>query len=263
MLHREEPSGLIVITQPTHAWISGCLARAWGNEHFGSFAPKEEVCLSAEQHDIGWLLWERKPTLNAKTGYPHSLMEVPKKVHLDIWSGAKQLALSYGRYVALLVSLHGSGLYERYTHWQKSPESSQIVQEFLEHEHAFQEKLSSILQKDPYYAAYATPEVIGRNRSLVAIWDTLSLALCHGLRREQQFDQVPTASGETTLILAPMDDNPMQVKVTPWPFQQSEVTLVYEGRILRETFTDETQMHAALHRADWVTITTILRDNPE
>jgi hypothetical protein len=30
MLHRQEPAELIVITQPTHAWIAGCLARAWG-----------------------------------------------------------------------------------------------------------------------------------------------------------------------------------------------------------------------------------------
>jgi hypothetical protein len=258
MLHRQEPAELIVITQPTHAWISGCLARAWGNEDFGSFVPTEEVCLSAEQHDIGWLLWESTPTLNPKTGYPHSFMEVPTQVHIGIWSGAKRLALSFGRYVALLVSLHGTGLYERYTNWQKSPESSQIVQEFLEYEYAFQEKLIATLQNDLHYAPYVTSEVIKRNRSLIAIWDLLSLALCQGLRHEQQFNQVPTASGETTLTLTPVDDDPMQVKVAPWPFQESEVTLVYEGRILREKFTDETVMRAALVDADCVTITTIL-----
>lgn len=259
MLHREEPAGLIVITQPTHAWVSGRLARVWGNEHFGSFAPTEEVCLGAEQHDIGWLLWENMPTLNPKTGYPHSFMEVPTPVHLDIWSGAKHLALRFGRYVALLVSLHGTGLYERYRNWQKSPESSQIVQEFLEHEYAFQEKLTATLCNDPHYAPYATPEVIKRNRSLVAIWDLLSLALCQGLRSEQQFNRVPTASGETTLTLTPVDDDSMQVKVAPWPFQQSEVTVVYEGRLLPEKFTDEAAMRAALVSADWVTITTILK----
>lgn len=259
MLHRQEPAELIVLTQPTHAWVSGCLARAWGNEHFGSFAPTQEVCLGAEQHDIGWLLWESTPTLNPKTGYPHSFMEVATEVHVGIWSRAKQLALQFGRYVALLVSLHGTGLYERYRNWEKSPESSRIVQEFLEHEYAFQEQLTATLENDPYYAPYATPEVIERNRSLVAIWDALSLALCMGLRSEQQFNQVPTASGEATLTLSPVDDRPMQVKVAPWPFQQSEVTLVYEGRILRETFTNETAMRAALVDADWVTITTILK----
>lgn len=258
MLHRQEPAGLIVITQPTHAWIAGCLARAWGNEDFGSFAPIQEVCLGAEQHDIGWLLWENSPTLNPKTGYPHSFRELPTQVHIDIWSGAKQLALPFGRYVALLVSLHGTGLFERFTHWQQSPESSQIVQEFLKHEYAFQEKLTTSLENDPHYAQYAAPEIIKRDRALIAIWDLLSLALCHGLRSEQQFNQVPTASGETTVTLTPVNDNATEVKVAPWPFHQSEVTLVYEGRILREKFTDEIAMRTALADAECIAISTTL-----
>ncbi len=259
MLHRQETTGLIAIAQPTHAWVAGCLARAWGNERFGFFAPTEEVCLGAQQHDIGWLLWENMPTLNPKTGYPHSFMEVPTQVHAGIWSGAKNLALPFGRYVTLLISLHGTGLYERFRSWQNSPESSQVVQEFLKQEKAFQEKLIANLVHDPHYKSYATPEVIERNRSLIAIWDSLSLAVCMGLRNEQQFDRVPTTSGETTLTLTPVNEDLSQIKVTPWPFGQSEVKLVYEGRILPEKFTDETAMRTALTSADWITITTILR----
>jgi hypothetical protein len=258
MIHREEPAGLTVITQPAHAWISGCLARVWGNEQFGSFAPTEEVCLGAEQHDIGWLWWEGVPTLNANTGYPYNFMEVPTEEHVNIWSNAKQLALPFGRYVALLVSLHGTGLFERYRGWQNSAESSQMVREFLGHEYAFQEKLTVSLQNDSHYAQYATQEVIARNRSLVATWDSLSLALCMGMRRQQQFSRVPTASGETTLTLTPVDNDPTQIKVAPWSFQHKEVTLVFEGKILQETFTNETAMRAALASADCTTITTVL-----
>ena len=39
MLHREDPAGLVVIAQPAHAWVSGQLARAWGNARFGAVAP--------------------------------------------------------------------------------------------------------------------------------------------------------------------------------------------------------------------------------
>ena len=45
MLYRLEEQGRIAITQPTHAWLSGQLARAWGNERFGEVVPWEEVCL--------------------------------------------------------------------------------------------------------------------------------------------------------------------------------------------------------------------------
>ena len=68
MMHRPDKQGLIVITQPAHAWVSGQLARSWGNETFGHFEPPEEVCLAAEQHDIGFLEWEQSPALNRKTG---------------------------------------------------------------------------------------------------------------------------------------------------------------------------------------------------
>ncbi|WP_250124715.1 DUF3891 family protein [Chroococcidiopsis sp. CCMEE 29] len=261
MLHRQDPAGIIVLTQPTHAWVSGCLARAWGNEHFGFFAPTEQVCLGAEQHDIGWLTWENLPTLNSKTGYPHNFMEMPTEVHVGLWSAAKQLTLPLGRYVTLLVSLHGTGLYERFRSWENSPQSSQVVQAFLQQEYAFQKQLTASLLDDPYYASYAIPEVIKRNRCLVAIWDSLSLAICTGVRNQQQLNQVPTAFGETTLTLTPLDDDATQIKVDPWPFQQGEVKLVYEGRMLREKFTDETAMRAALVNANWRTITTILSPN--
>ena len=85
MLHRLTKQGLICITQPNHAWLSGQLAQAWGNEDFGLLTPPKEVCLGAELHDIGWLHWEQAPTLNPKTGYPHNFTELSTQVHVDIW----------------------------------------------------------------------------------------------------------------------------------------------------------------------------------
>jgi len=55
MLHRLSKFGLICITQPHHIWLSGQIAREWGNEEFGGFLPKQEVCLAVQLHDIGWL----------------------------------------------------------------------------------------------------------------------------------------------------------------------------------------------------------------
>lgn len=261
MLHRSSKEGIICITQPNHAWVSGQLARVWGNEHFGQFVPREEVCLGAEQHDIGWLKWEESPTLNPQTGYPYRFLELPTKVHIDLWSGAKQLALPLGRYVTLLVSLHGTGLYERFRGWQNSPESTQIVQDFLKREYAFQEQLTATLTNDSYYASYAIPEVIERNRKLVAVWDALSLIVCHGVPGEEQVTRVPTSDGDTTLKLTLLEDedNHHQVTISPWPFQQSEVKLFYEGRLLQETFSDETAMREALMSADWVSLSTTLK----
>ncbi len=180
-------------------------------------------------------------------------------MHIEIWSGAKQLAMPLGRYATLLVSLHGTGLYERYRGWQNSAESSQIVQEFLDNEYAFQQQLIASLNKDSYYAPYATPDVIKHNQKLVATWDALSLIVCQKLTGFQQLEQVPTVDGETVLKLTHINDEPHQITISPWPFQESEVRLVYEGRLLREMFTDEAAMREALISDRWVTLSTTLK----
>lgn len=258
MLYRTIGENRICITQPTHAWVSGQLAQVWGNEMFGSVAPDKAVCLGAEQHDIGWIPWELAPTLNPDTGYPHSFREVAPEVHTKIWAGAKQLAMPMGRYVALLVSLHGTGLYERFTHWKSSPESTRLVEAFLQQEKEFQQHLIARLEQDPAYQAYVTPEAIARNQRLVATLDALSLAICMGVTQQRQFEQVPSATGETTLTLLPIDDDPTQLWVEPWCFQSDEATVVFEGRIL-EKANDEQTMRDQLAIAPWVTLTATLR----
>jgi hypothetical protein len=255
MLHREDPDGLIVITQPVHAWIAAQLARHWGNARFGAFAPWEDVCLGAEQHDVGMTAWERAPTLNSETGRPYTFRNMPTIAHVRGWTQAGRLALVQGRYPALLTSLHGTGLYERFHDWTRdTPEEAQAAREYLKAEHAFQEELLDTLRNDPVYAPYATEEAVRRNRRLVAAWDRLSLALCHGVRAPMTIPDIPAADGETALALAAVDDDPRKVTIDPWPFRADTVRLVCEGRRLPQTFTDETAMRAALSAAPWVTI---------
>ena len=261
MLHREDPAGLIVIPQPAHAWVAGQLARAWGNARFGEVAPWEEVCLGAEQHDTGWTGWEGAPTLNAATGRPHALNELPTRAHLAIWSAAARAALPQGRYAALLVSLHGAGLYEGRDAYD-APEDAREARRFLDRERAVQEAILATLRDDPHYAPHTAPGAVERNRRLVGAWDRLSLALCMGLHGERAFPNTPTADEETALTLTPAVGDPTRLTVAPWPFRGGTVTLVCEGRRLPETFADEGAMRAALDRAPWVTIVTHLHPPP-
>lgn len=107
--------------------------------------------------------------------------EVAPEVHTQLWAAAKQLAMPMGRYVALLVSLHGTGLYERFTHWQRSPDSRRVVESFLQREKEFQRQLIQRLEQDQAYAPYVTPKAIARNQHLVATLDALSLTICMGI----------------------------------------------------------------------------------
>ena len=91
MLLRRDGDEVVAIGQPAHAWVSGQLARAWGNERFGAVDPYEDVCLAAEQHDAGMAAWEVRPTLNERTGLPRSFMELTLDEHLEIWWSAAPL----------------------------------------------------------------------------------------------------------------------------------------------------------------------------
>lgn len=258
MLHRADADGLVVIGQPAHAWVSGQLARAWGNARFGAVAPREAACLGAEQHDVGWVAWEGAPARNPRTGRPYTFMELPTGVHLGLWSAAAPAVLPQSRYAALLVSLHGTGLYERHDYARDTPEEAEGVRDFLARSYALQEEILAGLRADPVYAPHATPESIARNRRLVAVWDALSLALCMGLGGERTFPDVPAATGAAALTLAPLDGDPTRVAVRPWPFGADAVRLVCEGRRLPETYDDDEAMRAAFARAPWVTIETRL-----
>src|SRR5215208_1008707 len=108
MVVRELPDGALAIGQPSHAWLSGQLARAWGNERFGAVWTWEEVCLAAEQHDVGMAGWDLEPELDPETGRPRSFMAMALATHLELWSAAPHRLRAQSRYAALLVSHHAT-----------------------------------------------------------------------------------------------------------------------------------------------------------
>src|SRR5271170_7316932 len=110
MLFRTEPSGVLAVSQPTHAWISGQILRAW-HERLD-----EPLLLAGEQHDIGWLDWEMAPTFNPETRRPHLFREIGAAVHSPMWrQGVERALAAWGPHVALLISRHGGVIYRRYT----------------------------------------------------------------------------------------------------------------------------------------------------
>jgi hypothetical protein len=194
MLLRKDSSGVIAIPQPCHAWISGQMARAWGNRRFAAPAPYDEVCLAAGQHDIGWLDWEMRPTLNAGTGLPQEFFKVPLKEHIALWREGVRRARIFGRYPALLVSLHADTIYARHFDFAKaSPENVEAVRAFLDEQHRFQARTAASLRADPKLAGQASPETIERNQLLIAVLDRLSLEICWGVKKEIKIPNVPTA----------------------------------------------------------------------
>ncbi len=258
MLLRTTPEGTLAITQTTHAWVSGQMAHSWGNDRFGTVEPREAVLLAAEQHDIGWTAWEPEPTLNPETGKPHGFLELPPELHLSrIWSQAGPLALLTNRYAAMLVSMHGSGLYGRF---RGDPEAAGgLAAPFLQEQDSFQSRLIESLSGDPIYAPFVTDEAITRNRRLIALWDRMSLNFCWGMTESMTIDDVPMAHGSGSIVIEPRPGKPDHITIDPWPFSCPELDLIFEGRLLTGQATSQSELTTMLREAPWRSIVVRLR----
>ena len=236
MLFRTEPSGVLAISQPTHAWISGQILRAWDR------ALGEPLLLAAEQHDIGWLDWEAAPTFNPNTGRPHLFREIGASVHSPMWRrGIERAAAAWGAHVALLVSRHGGVIYRRYTDRHRIGEAdAAAAQAYLEAQAPIEAAWSGMLGLDA--------EVLRRETALVAISDTLSLGLCGELKTPIEAE-APNASGATEILrLTEQPGHSFDFVLSPWPFRKDVLMVEGEARRLPATgrFADEAAMRTWL-----------------
>lgn len=256
MLHRHDDDGLIVISQPAHAWISGQIARAWGNEALGISSPSTELEIAAEQHDIAWLEWESRPTLNPESGLPFAFNEMRTAEHLGLWATATPRSLSYGRLPAALISMHGTYLYRRFHDFDAdSSEDARLAREFLHREEGVQSRLIDSLVAD----GRATREQIEVERRLVSLWDAMSLALCMGFADNRTFNEIPTDQGDISLQATANREFVDEYALEPWPFESESVVLQCEGRRLDGRFSDQNAMRDALSQASTAVLEFLLR----
>jgi hypothetical protein len=240
ILRREAGRGVLAIGQASHAWISGQLARAWGNERFGRFEPREEVCLAAEQHDVGMAEWDLHPSFDAATGLPHSFTDMPLEVHMRLWREGPRQLISQSRWAALLVSMHGMRLYEMRDLARLPEDQADTVRAFLREHRDLQ----------------ADEDAVKRGSDLLWTWDFLSLALCLDWA-PCAAKEVPTAGAPVALHVHP--DGERSVRLDPWPFADDRLTVHAEGRRLAERYETEQALRTALEGARWETIVFELR----
>jgi Protein of unknown function (DUF3891) len=250
----QPPYRTITISQTSHSWLSGQLARVWGNDSFARFEPFEPICYAAEQHDIGFLEWENQPTLNVKTGLPHTFDELPESLHLNIWrTGIYQLK-PVCAYASLIVSLHFCGLCERFHRPQKDSILSEAAQ-FLREQREYQGRTLETLGRDSLFEAAVAKGTLAYHCDLIAVWDLFSLELCRGRLREFKIPGVPLSPEKhVDLLICRRSKDENLWAVDPWPFAAPTLTALSEGRIFDRRFNDQGEMREALRHADRTSI---------
>jgi hypothetical protein len=244
MLIAAHADGHVAVTQPAHAWVSGQLARAWGGDLFGPLVPVEEVCLAAEQHDVGMAGWDRDPTLDPSTGLPTTFMQMDLPTHLALWSEGPERVLGQSRYAALLVSMHGSALYAGRDLAAMGVADRERVRSFLERRRAFEARVRATLPADDAELA--------RNQRLLWTWDGLSLALLLGWA-PWTAEAVPAANGQRLDLH--LRARGAEHVLDPWPFAAERLTVRTQGRVLEQRAGTAEQLRQTLAQARWVDLT--------
>ena len=243
MLFRDQKSGVIAISQLTHAWFSGRLLRAWDE------ALSEPLLLAAEQHDLGWIDWEVTPSFDAGTGRPHLFRDVGAASHAPMWAAGVDRALAgWGTHVALLISRHGGVIYSRYTNRHRLAEADAIAaQHYLQTQGAKQLTWASALGFDEAR--------LTRESGLVAFVDALSLALCGELKTPLDLDAPDRGGGVQKMHIAERPGKSFEFVLSPWPFRDSALIFEGEARPLPSEgrFADEAAMRSWLAAPERVT----------
>ncbi len=238
MLFREtlHAAPALAISQPAHAWVSGQLLRAWAD-------PLDEpLLLAAEQHDLGWLDWETAPSFDPQTGRPHLFHAVGAAVHAPMWAKGVERALgAWGTRVALLISRHGGLIYTRYTDRHRvAAADAAAANHYLETQAPLQLTWARALGLDA--------AVLAHDSALVALSDTLSLALCGGLSTPLQVEAPGHAGGMRTLQLMARPADAAEFTLSPWPFKGEVLVVEGEARPMPEAgwLADEGELQAWL-----------------
>jgi hypothetical protein len=244
MLFRDLPDGSwLAVSQPMHALVSGQMLRAWGADAFAPADPFEEVATACAQHDVAWMGWEAAPTLDPATGRPHQFRAVGAKDHAPMWAeGVWRAVASWGPWVGLLVSRHGSRIYASYQDRHRASDADSIAMEAYQSE-------QGALRRDLMALVGATEAEMETAAALVAVTDALSLAACGGIETLGWSGIAPLAGGgEVPLRLEEAEG---VMTVDPWPFAVREVPLAWSARRFAPgtRWADEGAMRAALRAA--------------
>jgi predicted small lipoprotein YifL len=243
MLFRSQPSGVLAISQLTHAWISGQIMRAWDEPL------AEPLLLAIEQHDIGWLDWETAPSFNPETGRPHLFREIGASIHAPMWTKGIERALgAWGMHVALLISRHGGVIYRRYIDRHRvAAVDADAADRFLGSRAPIEAEWARATGLDAV--------TLKKQTTLLALADTLSLALCGELKAPLDLEAADRNGDRLAMRLTERPDRPFTFTLSPWPFRVDVVTVEGEARPLPAggRFPDEAAMRAWFASSERVT----------
>ncbi|MES2733104.1 MAG: DUF3891 family protein [Bacteroidota bacterium] len=214
MIVNTDIQGWEVIYQQSHALLAMKLASQWRLDQRP--APWLETLAAILEHDDGQADWQHDTYLN-NAGAPLDFAFQP--ISMTQMQRVTELMQYKSRWIALMVSMHMSFLYE------KNRGSNQEVDDFLNQQQANQEKWRKALKinKTKTQQAYA----------LVQFCDRFSLILCRQeLPMDERALEITKGPDGRRYEVTQRADKTLQVE--PWPFETNDFTVTVEATYLQQ-----------------------------
>lgn len=228
MIVRAHDGQLILIRQLDHSALCGEFARRWGNQQFAPVDPLDAVALAAARHDEGWRDEDEKPLYDDQTRRPTNFRQVEVPLHVPFYAAGIDRIVAMDPYAGLLVSMHGSGIYQR--RYGAGPvrmttirdDVKEIAEAFVTSQEALQAHLRRRLW-DPSRRRSEFERQIWTHYEWLQVWDRLSLFVCTndlGGPVNERIGPVPLARGGPDAEITVRADH-STVTLDPYPFAES------------------------------------------
>lgn len=254
----EGPDGarLLLVRQLDHSALSGAFVRQWGRPPFSPPSPLEPVMLAAAQHDEGWRDQDSRPLYDEQAKGPANFRGLDVRAHIPFYREGIRRIVELDPYAGLLVSMHGSGIYQgRYgagpiRMTTQTEEVRSVMDAFVEEQEALQASLKRRLwgsagRRRRFEAA------VWFHYELLQAWDLLSLFVCVDRDRTpvQTIAPVPTRLDGEDVALEVASSGDV-VRVRPWPFTVDTLDAAVPARAIPDrTYARQEDVRRAMEEA--------------
>jgi hypothetical protein len=231
--------GWEIIYQRSHANLAAILVAAWRKQ---DQVPRwTELIIATAQHDDQEMFWSESVHLT-DIGAPLDFAEAELNTARMQAQYVIDNAYRQGMWIALMISMHNSFLYEPMRGQDKQ------LDQFLDAQQDMQKRLRKLLDcpKPDAAAAY----------SFLSWADRMSLILCRRQlpERERALDVAPDLHGTMVRVMQRADDT---LSLDPWVFEEDELKVSVEVRRLdtlkfeREAQFEEAMQNAEIETREW------------
>jgi hypothetical protein len=194
MIVLDEGDRLRLVTQPDHAAFAADLLSLFRLPGLVDHPRRAALLRAVRLHDNGWRELDAAPPMDPASGLPHSFLDLPRPLRLEVWERGTARYVDSDPYTALLATEHAVALFAAEAH--QEDETRDGRRELLAR---LAERREELLARCGLDAA-----ALAADYAFLDLADRLSLAVCNDWSEPFVRHGVAARLGKGGLALSPL-----------------------------------------------------------